>query len=998
MPAHADTVNRSDTTGTYVVKLADAPVAAYEGGLRGLKRTMPDSGKRLDATSTAAREYVRRLDARRDQVLDVVPGVRKLYDYDYTFNGFAARLTAGQAARLARTPGVVSVTRSQVTRPEPRPGPSPAPAPGPRSSASGRAAAAPASPPDIPRFLGLSGKKGLWSKLGGPRHAGEGMIVGVIDAVDPKNPMLAPLPEPRPDAQTIARKWHGTCDKGDPRDPAHQVTCTNKVIGAAYFRAELTDPQPIDVPSALDMHSHGTHIGTTIAGGYDTPVSIPGTGVRGRLSGLAPQARLAFYKTCWSSGCGEADNLAAIDRAVADGVDVISFSIGGALTGPANREAMFNAAKAGVFVAASAGNEGPDTVGNTSPWITTVAAESHDTDYEATLVLGNGRRITGPAFSEGMPKAPLVHAENAGLPGAEQAANCAPDTLDPRKTKGKIVICDRGGTGFDYQGRLDELTRAGAVAMVLANTPTSSQDVFADPAFPTFVLSARDAETVKEYAAVEGATARFTATVGTRVDAPVITGFSSSGPDPASGGDLLKPDLAAPGQLIAAGTVPGGFAGYKGSFGFMDGTSMAAPHIAGLATLLKQLHPGWSPTRIKSALMTTATTTDNEGNPLARQTDDGTRTVPATPLDHGAGSPRVTRAADPGLVYDSTPADWTAYLCAVGVQPPDADACATAPETDPSDLNYPTISVGDLFNRQTVTRTVTNVSSRTATYRATLRTPPGFRAEVTPRTLTVAPGAEATYKVAFTRTDAAYDSWRFGTLTWSDAPGAHRVRSQIALRAARLSAPREVTVTDSETSVALSPRTGWLGKLTATTTGLYAGEKHTGTLTGTDQTDYSETPPSASGAIAKVRVHVPEGSRLARVAIFSSDHLPGSDVDLYVYDKDGKRVGPPPETGSDEHVDLPPGDYDTYVVPYALPDGTRSQRFTLWTWQPGTSAPDVPATVTPASQQVGGDGRARVTVSWHGTDKGRRYLALVGYGDGSTEVGRTTLTVSPSRR
>ena len=422
---------------------------------------------------------------------------------------------------------------------------------------------------------------------------------------------------------------------------------------------------------------------------------------------------------------------------------------------------------------------------------------------------------------------------------------------------------------------------------------------------------------------------------------------------------------------------------------------MATPHIAGLATLLKQLHPGWSPMQIKSALMTTATTTGTEGRPISRQTDTGSGTVPATPLDYGAGSPRVTRAADPGLVYDSTAADWAAYLCAVGVQPPDADACATAPETDPSDLNYPTLSIGDVFNRQTVTRTVTNVSSRTATYRATLRTPPGFKAEVTPRTLTVAPGARATYKVAFTRTDAAYDSWRFGTLTWSDGNGAHRVRSQISLRAARFSAPDDVRVTGRETSVALSTRTGWTGTLTAATTGLYAGQKHTGTLTGTDETDYAGSPPGASKAIAKVRVHVPEGGRLARVAIFSSDHLAGSDLDLYVYDKDGKLVSPYPGEGSDEHVDLTPGDYDAYVVQYGLPDGTTSQRFTLWTWQPGaSSAPDVPATVTPASQRVGGDGRARVTVTWQGAEEGRRYLALVEYGDGTADVGRTTLAVS----
>ena len=560
MSAHASTENRSATTGTYVVKLTDAPVAAYEGGLRGLKRTMPASGKRLDTASSASREYVRRLDARRDRVLDAVPGARKLYDYDYTFSGFAAKLTAGQAAELARTPGVVSVTKSTVTRPEPAPAPAlapapapgpasapePAPAPGPapapeadsgraavgkgtapRSSASGRADTAPASPPDIPRFLGLSGKKGLWSKLGGPRHAGEGMIVGVIDPFDPKNPMLAALPEPRPDAAVIAKKWHGTCDKGDPRDPAHQVTCNNKVIGAAYFRSELADPQPVDVPSPLDMHSHGTHIGTTIAGDYDTPVSIPGTNVRGRLSGLAPQARLAFYKTCWSSGCGEADNLAAIDRAVADGVDVISFSIGGGLTGPANREAMFNAAKAGVFVAAGPATDGPGRGGEHSPCgHPGRRGRSHDATTERRWSSATGGASPAPPSAKASQKAPLVYAANAALPGHRggRALRAARTRPGPGEREDRHLRPGRR-PHVRVPDRLDELKRGGAVAMVWP-TPPPAPGRHRRAGVPHVRAGSAGRKGREGYAAVKGATARFTATVSTRVEAPSVAPFS----------------------------------------------------------------------------------------------------------------------------------------------------------------------------------------------------------------------------------------------------------------------------------------------------------------------------------------------------------------------------------------------------------------------------------------------------------------------------------------
>ncbi|WP_406197688.1 S8 family serine peptidase [Streptomyces europaeiscabiei] len=1028
-PSYANSTESSGSYGhdtytyTYIVKLADAPVAAYEGGLPRLKRTAPAAGKRLDAGSTAVRSYVRHLDSRRDEVLDAVPGAKKLYDYDYTFNGFAARLTGRQATKLAVTPGVLSVTRSTVVQPI---------APASPESVAGTAKGAmvtkgavggertapvsplsePASPPatadesgtteaalpDVPRFLGLTGKKGLWAKAGGPERAGEGMIVGVIDPFDPKNPMLAPLPEPRPDADVIARKWRGTCDEGDSSDPTHQVTCNNKVIGAAWFRAEVPDPQPIDVPSPLDMHSHGTHIGTTIAGNYETPASIDGTNITGTLSGLAPAARLAFYKTCWSIGCGGADNTAAIDRAVADGVDVISFSIGGTLTDPTSTEAMFNAAKAGVFVSAAANNEGPDTVENTAPWITTVAAESHDTGYTATLTLGDGRSFTQPGLTKGTPSTPLVNAVAVGRQDAKQIEHCAPGTLDPDKAKGKIVVCDRGGEGFTYQDRFDELKQSGAVAMVLANTPTSAQDLVTDPQFPMISVSPKDRETVKEYAAGPGAGAEISPTRSGHVRAPVITGFSSSGPDPFSGGDLLKPDIAAPGELIAAGTVPGGFAGYTGEYGFMNGTSMATPHIAGLATLLMQLHPDWTPMKVKSALMTTATTTDNEGKPIGRHNDEGTETASATPLDYGAGSPRVTRAADPGLVYDSTPADWTAYLCALGKQPTAADGtdpCATAPKTDPSDLNYPSLSVGGLIGSQTVTRTVTNVDDVTATYRAKLRTPPGYKAEVTPKRLTLKPGASATYRVKFTRTSAPYGQSVFGSLTWSDAHSHHRVTSPITLSAERIQAPAEVTVTGGEGStgpVTLTPGIGWKGRLTTEVTGLYAGERTTGTLTGTDTTAFWDSQ-HENAAVVRHRIHVPEGA-FTRVAVTAADHVPGSDLDLYAFDTDGDHVGEWADVGSDEHADLPPGDYDVYVLQYELPAGTTAQQYTLWSWKVGQGEPDAPATVTPAGRPVAAGDRPELKVTWSAL-KAAPYVGLVEYGDGSTTFGRTVLTVTP---
>lgn len=948
--------------GTYVVEFDGAPVAAV----------LPREA--LASRAGEVRAHVGRQRAQRARVLGaVVPGVRATYEYDYALNAVAVRLTGRQAAKLAATPGVRAVTPNRMLRKAEAP---PVPLVSPAGQGSGDLEF-----PDMARYLGLSGENGLWSKFGGPEHAGEGMIIGVVDSgIDPSSPVLAPLRGPVPDRPA---KWRGTCDEG--ADPKYKLVCTNKVIGAAWFQQGLDEPGPDDVRSALATDGHGVHTAGTAAGGYAVPASIPGTRfTAGTVSGIAPAARVAGYKVCWSKGCPEPAMAAAVDRAVADGVDVISMSVGGgpgSLTG-AFETAVYNATKAGVLVVGSAGNDGPNTVQHVAPWMVSVAAAYHDTRYQATLKLGDGRAFTGLGVGGAVARTGLVDGANAVKPDARaaDAQLCLANTLDPAKVSGKLVVCRRGGV--DRVEKSAVVQAAGGAGMVLYNAPQDTDLAHDFHSVPTVHVSGQDGERISAYAATAGATAELAAARADHVVAPEITPYSASGPDPRSRGDLLKPDLAAPTDVIS------GWSG--GGFTMMEGTSAAAPHASGVALLLRALHPDWSPVRVKSAMMTTATTVDSHGGPIQRSGAN------ATPLDRGAGQIVPAAAVDPGLVYDSGPDDWTAYMCALGDKPQTPsgdDACATVAKIDPSDLNYPALAAGDLFGPRTLTRTVTNVDTKSAVYRARITPPAGFAATVTPSVLTLAPGQSATYRVRLERTRAAFDTWSFGSLNWQDQHG-HQVRSPIAVRQARLAAPETVDAPAASGQVTVTPQVGWTGRLVTRAT-LYQGTVMTGTLTGTD----AEIPnrPETSPAVMKRRVHVPEGAALTRLAIFGRDHLAGSDLDLYVFRDDGTFVGEWGTTvvvpGSDEHVDLPPGDYDAYLVQFELPEGATSQDYRLWSWQVGVGEPDVVASVTPSTRAVRAGDRPDIRIAWRDLRPEQRYVGLVEYGDGRSLAGRTVLAV-----
>jgi len=292
-------------------------------------------------------------------------------------------------------------------------------------------------------------------------------------------------------------------------------------------------------------------------------------------------------------------------------VDTINYSISGSLTTTADpvEIAFEGAAEAGIFVATSAGNDGPtaSTVEKPSPWMTNAAASTWH-NFENTVVLGNGTKIVGAsANDEPVPSTPLRNSTDVALAGADatDAQLCGPDTLDPAKTAGKIIVCIRGV--FDRVAKSAEVARAGGVAMILANPSENSLD--ADfHSVPTVHIPTEGTEKVEAYIAKAGNAATASFALGNRTKKktplPQIAAFSSRGPSLGFDADILKPDIAAPGVSVIAAVAPPSNSDRK--FDLYSGTSMASPHIAGLATFIAGVHPRWTPMQVKSAMMTTA--------------------------------------------------------------------------------------------------------------------------------------------------------------------------------------------------------------------------------------------------------------------------------------------------------------------------------------------------------------------------------------------------------
>ena len=949
------------TAGRYVVVLRDDAATRYDGGVAGLKATAATNGKSFDARSDKVADYQAYLTKRQNGIAAGV-GAEVMSRSTLSASSFTARLSSKQATDLSQSRDVMMVVKDTAFSLDTY---------------------------KSPEFLGLVGPKntpGVWAANGGVDKAGAGVVVGILDSgIWPESGSFAgqkidrnptgPFSIYRKGNTIYMQKKDGKVFRGvcQPGEKCNVDDCNSKIVGARYYPDAFLDSVPpqeryeAEYISTRDGDGHGSHTASTAAGNNGVDASVEGR-YFGKVSGMAPAAKIAAYKVCFSDldpdtgGCYTSSTLSAVDDAIADGVDVINYSISGATNTvvDAVEFAFLNAAAAGVFVATSAGNSGPtaSTVAHNSPWVTTVAASTH-VNYENTVVLGNQAKYKGASISDQtVPSTPLVNSTTipaaSTTAGVTAATLCGPGSLTAAAA-GKIVICTRGT--YDRVAKSAEVKRAGGVAMVLAN-PTAGQSLDADfHSVPTSHVDKAAGDAIIAYAATAGATASFVLgnTTGVETPLPQVAGFSSRGPAIANSADVIKPDISAPGVSVLAAVAPPSGGGR--SFDLYSGTSMSSPHIAGLAAFMLGVHPEWSPMAVKSAMMTTAYDLRNSDN-----------TPNTNPFDEGAGHVDPKKFFDPGLVVTSTPVEWIGFIKGQGASIPGTESIPAMAATD---LNIPSMAKGQVTSSVVIKRTFTALKAGTWNVAATV---PGFTVAIADSSgdasFTLAAGAKETVTFTFTRTtaDLGKFSTGFATLT-----GTTTVRLPVALRPVAVSAPAEVAG-KSAVGVAGSadvPITaGFTGELTVKPSGLAKAFTNSASL--------------AVGAVYDDKVTVATGTKFARFAVDATND--GADLDLYVYELNAAGVpvalaGQSATGSADEVVTLTNPKAANYLVEvegFAAATGESSigYRYDRFLVTPATTLGGLHAEPNPVPVTQGQPTTFKAV--WSGLDAGR-YLGALEY-------------------
>lgn len=743
-PALGHSVADSTTSARYTILLKEPALAGYQGGIGTFaKPPRIASGRgrgKLDVASGAAQAYVAHLVDRQTRFVAEFAQVlarplSTIFRFQHALNGIVVELTPAEAAVIAARGDIALIEREQPQR---------------------------LLAESDPGFIGADT---IWngSATGGVMTQGEGIVVGIIDTgINWQSPSFAATAAGDGYSHTNplgAGNYLGLCGPTPPNaDLGH---CNDKLIGLYNFIDTSANA------SATDLAGHGSHTASTTAGNHRE--ALFGTGTFA-VAGVAPHANVVAFVACNADGsCSPLAAAAAADQAVADGVvDVLNYSVSGG-TSPWSDSAslaFLNATDAGIFVAVAGGNDGPSaqSINHVEPWTTTAAASTLD-------------QTIGFDFSLTTPGAPTNTRHLAARPGSPpiQAGDLVDAPLIPSPT-----FNDSFGDGCDtYPAGTFQRDGAAAIAVLRLSVSQSGCSssvryanataagaigvIFVDSVLYLNLAASHNAWSMllsdwqNVAAAIAADPAGATASIQLPANAypfsgDIIAAFSSRGPSPSLGGQfLIKPDIAAPGVDVLAA-----FAGAADSMALEDGTSMASPHIAGAAALLRGLHPDWTPIEIKSALMTSAN--------IGMVTQAGNTT---TPWDRGAGRVDLAAAARVGLVLDETGANFSAADPSVG--------------GNLLGLNLPSAAIADCTSAAcSFTRRFRNPLTSAVTWTATISGLTG--ATATPAIFTIAPGA--TQAVTVTPYPATLPAiWSFGELQLSpDDAGLSNLHLPIAVK------------------------------------------------------------------------------------------------------------------------------------------------------------------------------------------------------------------------
>jgi len=999
----------ADEERVYIVQFAQPPALTYRGRPGGLAATRPANGLKFNPQSADVRRYTKTLLDRHDRVLRSVGAYdNKLYSYRYTFNGFAARLTATQAQKLSSRKDVLKVWEDRVRY---------------------------LYTNDSSVFLGLyDADTGLAASRG---LKGEDIVIGVIDSgIAPEHPSFADTVEaekPRlcrsswaessllglwlcqrfknRDDQLVYEPpagWNGICETGE---NFTTDACSNKIIGARFyaegFLQTYVEMDSNEFMSPRDADGHGTHIASTAAG-TEVRATLGGKEVD-RVVGIAPRARIAVYKACWlepgrtRGSCSTADLQRAIEDAVADGVDIINYSVGNtdiSISDPDDL-ALLAASNASVLSVVAAGNDGPHegTILSPSgaPWVLTVGASSRTGDKFDDIVRVNSPNdvagdfvakeatFTPPLRDNGPVTEALVLIDDGDTTEGTTYDACSP-LVNAGALAGKIAFLQRGAC--DFEVKLGHVEDAGALAAIVFNhsgefiimTGTrGSVDI------PAVMIGQADGQRLLS-TLQNGDTVDVTLDKSLILTVPetgnILADFSSRGPNQTVP-DILKPDVIAPGVNILAGQTPDVANGIRDEqFQYLSGTSMSTPQVAGIAALIKEAHPDWSPAAIKSALVTTG-----------RQDivkEDGE--TPADPFDIGGGHVVPNLAVEPGLVYEAGKEDYEAFLCGLGTNSVDNviddRTCGQLIEdgfpTAASDLNQPSIAVSTLINTRTVRRRVTNVGAATQ-YIAEVDAPPGIDIEVNPSVLALGNGETGVFDITLSKLNAELQTWQFGSLSWTSPE--HTVRSPIAVRPDLFSTELSAIGNGTSGSLEFEVEFGYTGSYAATFDGLAAPLILQGTVAGDSRGTYPQIPldgtlpPTVWRSTDNDNVIVAsETDTFMRIALFDENTSGDDDLDLYVYYCPTLiECNEPFFSGnfdSNEQVDIRLPEAGFYIIDvHGFDTEGKNTDFDLYVWTIGaTDNLGNPAMTAPAGANDGEMGT--VTVSWDSLETHRDGLEL----------------------